>query len=147
MGYDLYVYTKDRPEDPESFVNLRPWSPSGEGWGCRTRHWQVVVNAPQSIDSQDENESVIAEIGRVRPEVRYRTDVNVEGRLSDEAIVIAIATAQKLAHNLCGIVYDPQQDCLVLPVSEGLLASAKPEIQRPKKERSVSRGKRGVTEV
>ena len=95
----------------------------GDGWICRSKQWQVVVNPSEGIDRVDAAGPEMAEIRPVRPEARYRTEINVEGRASTEAIFIAAGTAQKIAFRLCGVFYEPQQGVLILPLSEGPLSS------------------------
>ena len=85
--------------------------------------WQVVVSGSQDLETSDMGAEK-GEVLRVRPEVRYRTEINVEGPYGGEAMAIAAVSAQRVAFKLRGVVYDPQMDALILPISEGPLAAA-----------------------
>lgn len=119
---DLFVYTQTAVEDLSLLAQMREWKKEGDGWVCEAKNWQIVVNGSEPVETADIGPEKI-ELMRVRPEVRYRTEINIEGRQSSEAMVIAVVSAQRVAFRLCGVIYDPQQDVLILPLSEGLLAS------------------------
>ena len=116
---DLVVYTSSPVECSSELAQIREWTCEGDVWVCRARNWQVVVS--RSSDTLDESRE-LSEIRRLRPDVRWRIDINVEGRQTTEATIIAFATAQRLAFRLSGAIYDPQQDLLSVPLSEGLFA-------------------------
>jgi hypothetical protein len=117
-------------EQSSELAQIREWKREGDGWVCRAKNWQVIVNGSESLESSDEGPE-LPEIRRVRPDVRCRTEINVEGRQSSEAFMFAFATAQRIAFKLSGAIYDPQQDILSLPLSEGLFSF--PDFSAPRK--------------
>lgn len=119
---DLFIFTQSPVGDSAALAHICPWKPHGNGWACATRDWQVVVNASEPLDSARMGHET-SELLRIRPGVRYRTEINIEGPGSNEAIGIAVASAQKAAFRLGGAVYDPQLDALIVPLSEGPLSS------------------------
>ncbi len=123
MSFDLFVYTSSPVEESSEFVQLREWSPAGGGWVCKARGWQIVVNPSEELAGVDELPA-FAEVRRIRPDVRWRTEINIEGRQSGEAFMIALASAQKFAFRRHGVTYDPQQDVIAVPLSEGAVAAA-----------------------
>ena len=47
-GYDVFAFTQNPVDDSAYLVQFRPWKKEGDGWVCRAKNWQVVVNASES---------------------------------------------------------------------------------------------------
>ncbi len=121
MGMDMFVYTESPVEDSSVLVHLREWTETGGTWVCKSKNWQVVVNGSQTLEAADagpERDEVL----RIRPRVRFQTEINIEGRLSTEAMTVATCSAQKVAFRLHGLIFDPQLEALIVPLSEGPFA-------------------------
>jgi hypothetical protein len=122
MGTDFFVYTASPLFEGSDLVHLRDWKQEGGAWICRTKSWQIVVNASENVDQVDTGPEM-PEIRSIGPNIQYRTEINLEGRPSGEAHAIAFASAQKVAFRHGGVVYEPQQDFILVPFSEGVLAN------------------------
>lgn len=128
MGLNLLVYSEQPAQDESVLFCLRPWAREGDGWVCRTKRWQVVLNASERLTSEDAGDHLTS-VQRVLPSVQWMTSIDLEGHLSQEAVLIATWTAHRIAVRRRGVFYDPSQDTITMPLSEFALSSI-PEVGR-----------------
>jgi hypothetical protein len=122
MSTDLYVYTEHPVVDDSVFVHLKKWTQEGNDWVCRTKSWQIWIAASAPIDPENENPALLPVLNNLQTPARYRTEIVVEGRQSNEAIAIAATSAQRIAFELHGVLYDPTSDTVSIPLSAGQFA-------------------------
>lgn len=123
MSSDFFVYTERPVFDDSVFVHLKKWTQEGPYWVCRTKTWQVLISASTPIDPENGPPAVHSALKSMHPGVTFRTEIAVEGRQSNDALGIAVASAQRIAFELRGVIYDPNMNALILPLSPGQLAA------------------------
>ena len=110
MSTDFFVYTEQPVVDDSCFVHLKKWKKEGPYWACRTKSWQVLISASTSIDPDNEFPAIRSALERIHSPVTFRTEIVVEGRQSNDSLGIAVASEQRIAFELNGVVYDAQHE-------------------------------------
>ena len=103
MGVDLFAFSDEPVQDASALLPFRNWKFHSDRWACGTKGWQVVVNASAPVESLD-LEHVRAALVRSCPEARYFTSINVEGKQSSEAMMIAAGSAHRIAYHGRGAI-------------------------------------------
>jgi hypothetical protein len=114
MGYDLFVLTVRAPNERVTPPAIAAkWERKGEGWVYSKKSGQVVINDPEVI----ETENIPEKVTDFMPELRFSTEINVEGKASSELYAVALHAAKKLAGEFDGVVLDWQEGLMLVPIT------------------------------
>src|SRR5262245_17392599 len=103
MGYDVVVLTIRRPDEKVAPPELTAtWERAGEGWVYSKKGGQVIINDPETIEVENIPEKTIPFL----PELRSSTEINVEGKASNELYSVALSAAKALATEFEGVILD-----------------------------------------
>jgi len=108
VSYDLQIYSV-RPFDAAIFDGVKDWNP--EQCSFQTAGWQIVVNSSDKILPED----IEDEIASLLPGIGFLTELNLEGRQTDQARRRLRSAAKTIAKATHGVVVDPQEDTIQTP--------------------------------
>lgn len=120
MSYDLKIYSV-RAFDPAIFEGVKGWD-AQEG-NFKTANWQIVVNSSDKILPED----IEDEIAPLLPGIGFLTELNLEGKRTEEAIRRLKSAARKIAKASHGVIINPQDDTIESPA--GVSRFSKPPKQ------------------
>lgn len=112
MSIDLEMWSVERPDLMDFSQGKSKWE-LADGWAVHAeRGWQLVVETPEEVDSDEVPEEVSAE----SPGVRFLTQLRLEPiGAPDSAYKALQRVAKDLAKRSRGVIYDPQEDSVTLP--------------------------------
>ena len=89
--------------------------------------WQIVINTSDKILPED----VEAEVSALVPGIAWLTELNLEGKATNQAVKLLHSTAKEIARRAHGVIVDPQADSVSTP-------SGVTRFVPPKKEKTFS---------
>ena len=110
MSYDLQIWSV-RAFDSSTLESAEWKHPMDAQWIFEGKTWQISIFRSTKLLPED----VPNEIGGLLPGIQYLTEMNLEGKSTDEALKLAQTTANNVAKTLHGIVFDPQEDTATTP--------------------------------
>jgi hypothetical protein len=111
MSVDLEVWSVNPLNSVETLSTKVAWRRAGSGWACAGLHWQIGIEDSAPVDSENAPRQIAS--GR---KVRYLTRLTLEPSSAPEsAHVVFRRIADELAHQIDGVVHDPQADMLSRP--------------------------------
>jgi hypothetical protein len=108
VSYDLQIYSA-RAFDPAIFDGANGWNPNQRSF--QTANWQIVVNPSDKIFPED----IEDEIASLLPGIGFLTELNLEGRQTDEAKRRLRSAAKTIAKATHGVVVNSQEDTVETP--------------------------------
>jgi hypothetical protein len=108
VSYDLQIYSV-RAFDAAIFDGVKGFNP--QHCSFQTANWQIVVNPSDKILPED----IEDEVASLLPGIGFLTELNLEGRQTDEAKRRLRSAANAIAKATHGVVVDPQEDTIQTP--------------------------------
>lgn len=111
MSYDLEIWSSREAATPDALPSPDEWLRQDGIWVRSGGSWQVVVDDPAGVDAED----VPEQIGAQLPGIAYLTRMSVEPiHAPKSAHQLLMRSARSLAKAGHGIIFDPQQDSILL---------------------------------
>lgn len=110
MSYDLEVWSV-RPIENPAFRHAEKWQQEESYWTYSAPDWQIVVGRSNKVLPED----VPDEGMKTLPGIEYLTQLQLEGKSTEQARKLAHSTALDLAKAAHGVVFDPQEETIRTP--------------------------------
>jgi len=122
MSYDFQVWSV-KPLTADAFPKPEMWRRESTAWTHSRESWQIVVFPSNHVEPED----IPEEIRKLLPGIKWLTNLNLEGRSTSEALLLARFAATGIAVASHGAVLDPQERSIQSPSGVKRLMSPRSE--------------------
>ena len=110
MSYDLQIWSV-RPLHHDAFRHPEMWRKQPAAWTLERKNWQIVVSSSDRVEPDD----IPEDVGKMLPGIEWLTNINLEGKATEEALHLAQSSATDIARFSHGLVLDQQDGSIRLP--------------------------------
>ncbi|MCP4138500.1 MAG: hypothetical protein GY754_46510 [bacterium] len=122
MSYDLKLYTIDKPIPEYLNEEGNDWKEYDTSICYEKKNWQIVVSFPDKVLTEDIPGEVISAL----PGIEYQVEITLEPISAPKAAYNQFNKISKqIAQNSHGVIFDPQNDEIILP--SGIKRFVKPK--------------------
>jgi hypothetical protein len=112
MSYDLTLYTVEKPILENFHDKGNDWKENKTSINFEKKNWQIIISFPDKVEEEDIPEEVKVEL----PGIEYQVEITLEPIGAPKTAYNQLHKISKqLALEYHGIIFDPQQDEVILP--------------------------------